>query len=230
MALVTCKECGGELSTKAEKCPKCGAVRKNHGCLMAVTIFFGFIFLVAVLSPRPKTPVSSELANKGPVVLKDSLKEPTFDARIKGIVGRYKENQELLKKYYANKKHVNQAQLDVLSLTTIINATKPGGLIPDKTINKSAVSLLPRIDEQSRMLFASSMEDSFMRQGQNITVRASGKGKKELRLVYVLMSQPLVYKFRNDFSIEETARSFGFSRVVYSNGLSSLGRSWSANL
>lgn len=44
MAMTKCKECGGELSTKAEACPKCGAkVTRTSvaamGCLVIILIF-----------------------------------------------------------------------------------------------------------------------------------------------------------------------------------------------
>src|SRR5262245_45797076 len=47
MALIKCKECGNEVSTKAETCPKCGArvARKPLGCGSAI----GVIVLAAVI-------------------------------------------------------------------------------------------------------------------------------------------------------------------------------------
>lgn len=50
MAMTTCKECGSELSTKAEACPKCGAkVRRTSvaawGCLV---VLVGVITLAAI--------------------------------------------------------------------------------------------------------------------------------------------------------------------------------------
>ena len=56
MAIVTCKECGGELSSKAKRCPKCGAVRKRHGCLMVLGVFLALGFLVAVVGGISNTP------------------------------------------------------------------------------------------------------------------------------------------------------------------------------
>ena len=46
MALIKCKECGNEVSTKAKSCPKCGVVlKKKTGCLkfigIAIFILFG---------------------------------------------------------------------------------------------------------------------------------------------------------------------------------------------
>lgn len=48
MALIKCKECGGEVSTAAASCPKCGAVvkkspKKLSGCLIFFVVVFAFI-------------------------------------------------------------------------------------------------------------------------------------------------------------------------------------------
>lgn len=52
MALIKCKECGKEVSEKAEKCPHCGVVvcqpKKKTGCLTQIfaVIVFGFIAML----------------------------------------------------------------------------------------------------------------------------------------------------------------------------------------
>jgi hypothetical protein len=51
MAMTKCKECGGEVSTKASACPKCGAVVKRTGCLT---------WIVAGFAPAPSKPKSPE--------------------------------------------------------------------------------------------------------------------------------------------------------------------------
>lgn len=51
MAMTTCKECGNELSTKAEACPKCGAKRpRTSGCLQIILVLIGLIILLPILS------------------------------------------------------------------------------------------------------------------------------------------------------------------------------------
>lgn len=42
MAMTKCKECGGELSTKAKACPKCGYQQVKHYSV-------GWIFLVGFI-------------------------------------------------------------------------------------------------------------------------------------------------------------------------------------
>jgi hypothetical protein len=48
MALIHCKECGKEVSSKADKCPHCG-VRLKSGCLMKLLyIVIGIIIFIII--------------------------------------------------------------------------------------------------------------------------------------------------------------------------------------
>lgn len=50
MALNNCKECGNEVSTKAESCPKCGAVlKKKTGCLGYIGAGLLILVIIGVL-------------------------------------------------------------------------------------------------------------------------------------------------------------------------------------
>ena len=50
MAMTKCKECGNEISTKADACPKCGAKQiRTSGCAKVVAIFFGFLFFLIIV-------------------------------------------------------------------------------------------------------------------------------------------------------------------------------------
>lgn len=60
MSLIQCKECGNQVSSKAQTCPKCGAriARKPMGCGALVgVVLLGALALGAVMSMMgPKTP------------------------------------------------------------------------------------------------------------------------------------------------------------------------------
>ncbi len=75
MALVTCKECGGEVSKKATTCPKCGAqLKKKHkGCRVlfgSLALIIGVILVISNVMSGPSgaseitTAESSEAQNK----------------------------------------------------------------------------------------------------------------------------------------------------------------------
>jgi hypothetical protein len=57
MSITKCKECGGDVSTKAETCPHCGyRIRKNTGAQILsalIMIGFGALIIYASLSLLP---------------------------------------------------------------------------------------------------------------------------------------------------------------------------------
>ena len=52
MALIKCKECGNEVSSKAESCPKCGAGIKSKpmGCGTLIGVIFLGIVIISIFS------------------------------------------------------------------------------------------------------------------------------------------------------------------------------------
>jgi hypothetical protein len=66
MSLINCKECGREVSSKADQCPGCGArLKKKTGCLKLLGYGFATLFVLAVIGSignRNKTPSNSGTA------------------------------------------------------------------------------------------------------------------------------------------------------------------------
>ena len=89
MAMTNCKECGSEISTKAEACPKCGAkVRRTSvaawGCLIIVALFailaaIGAIFGGGSSSSRtsPNTSSATVGAAAEPTAMANQSGSPT---------------------------------------------------------------------------------------------------------------------------------------------------------
>jgi len=74
VSLKKCKECGGEVSTKAAACPKCGArPEKSHRALKGFVIVVGFFTLMGIIGSQstPKehaksgTTVQHRQSNRG---------------------------------------------------------------------------------------------------------------------------------------------------------------------
>lgn len=72
MVLVRCKECGAEVSTQAETCPKCGVkkpTKKHSGCFILIVGFLALGIIGLIFSPstppavQPKAGVSSQDKN-----------------------------------------------------------------------------------------------------------------------------------------------------------------------
>lgn len=60
MALIDCKECGKEVSKKAESCPHCGAPLKKqptqYGCGTLILMLIVVFILIGVFLPDDRTP------------------------------------------------------------------------------------------------------------------------------------------------------------------------------
>ena len=65
MALVNCKECGGQVSKKAEACPHCGAPRKKKpqhksGCGSVLVLLVLLVILATQIEPEDPTPTNAK--------------------------------------------------------------------------------------------------------------------------------------------------------------------------
>ena len=55
MALIKCKECEAEISSKAKSCPKCGSpliIKKKSGCLQYLVLLFFSILAIGIFSSK----------------------------------------------------------------------------------------------------------------------------------------------------------------------------------
>jgi len=105
MAMTKCKECGNEISTKADACPKCGAKIRRTGCLtMGIAILIALVVLFMIVgscqqaregggstSYTPSTSTSStpsastgNRANDGLLALSDSDRNNLFTRYMSG--------------------------------------------------------------------------------------------------------------------------------------------------
>jgi hypothetical protein len=82
-------------------------------------------------------------------------------------------------------------------------------------------SLRKLVDEMApavRKRFAESIETDFLKAGMDVSVYAEGEATTTLRLKYVLMSRPLVYKLANDTKLIEGAKAAGFRSIIFADG------------
>lgn len=138
---------------------------------------------------------------------------------VEEIEARLKSNEERLKKYYGTTGQVKQATADLVRLAAIKGLYEKSDKKDEKGLGARADALMTRVSRQQRDdVFASATEEIFIKSGMDIKITAAGAKKEQLRLKYVLMSQPLVYKFQNDAKLPEQARLLGFEKIVYSDG------------
>lgn len=228
MAMTACKECKAKISTTAEACPQCGAkVKKTSGCALVVAGLFVLIALAALgrgctdstpprraAAPAPARAAAAEPAKAADPAVALSLAKKAVEE----IEARLKSNEERLKKYYGTTGQVKQATADLVRLAAIKGLYEKSDKKDEKGLGARADALMTRVSQQQRDVFASATEEILIKSGMDIKITAAGAKKEQLRLKYVLMSQPLVYKFQNDAKLPEQARLLGFKKIVYSDG------------
>ena len=188
-------------------------LRKGHSTLARIISFGWLAFFLFTISghdtPFKAPEATAQLISAAPQKVDtakpaDSTNKIASDSEtIKQVEQRIKENQELLKKYYATSESVNKAAADVLLLSVTKTMYSGGKTKEEKELNQRASKLLPQAQQQVRELYASSVEEIFVKSGMDVQVRAAGGDKSQLSIVYALMSQPLVYKFQNEMSVHE---------------------------
>mgnify|MGYP001382673009 CR=1 FL=1 len=95
MALVKCKECGSEVSTKADACPKCGAkVKKGMGCGSLLVICLGVLIVVAIATPSSpsSSAPSSSSSSSTPSKPREIVENSAWDGSVRQVERYLKSN------------------------------------------------------------------------------------------------------------------------------------------
>lgn len=94
MALVKCKECGSEVSTKADACPNCGAkVKKGMGCGTLLLIVFGVIVIVAMVTPStPSQSSAGSVSASPPAKPREVVENSAWDGSVQQVERYLKAN------------------------------------------------------------------------------------------------------------------------------------------
>lgn len=226
--MTTCKECKAQISTTAASCPQCGAKpKKTSGCTIILAAFFGLVLLSTIArgcsgnNASPSTTASS--TDSQPTIPTPAEADPVAvvaEAKktIEEIEVRLKDNAERLKKYYGTPEQVKQATADMIKLAVVKGMYEKSDKKEEKSLGARADSLISSVAQQQRTIYASATEEIFLKSGMDVKVSAAGAKKEQMRLKYVLMSQPLVYKFQNELKLPEQARALGFKKIIYSDG------------
>jgi len=234
MAMTTCKECKAQISTTAESCPQCGAKpRKTSGCAIIVAAFLGLFVLSAIVRGcSGDTTPTSAAAGPQPATAEPPKADPAAvlaesQKTVAEIESRLKQNSDRLKKYYGTPDQVKEATGDLIKLAVVQGLYEESDKPEEKKLGAKARNLIPTVSQQQRTIYASASEEIFVKGGMDVKVSATGTKKDQLRLKYVLMSKPLVYKFQNEVKLPEQARAIGFKKIIYSDGYN---ESWNVDL
>lgn len=148
------------------------------------------------------------------------------------IEQKLKQNEAHLSKYYGTNDQIDQCASHILALSMLkVDYLNHGKSKSEKELGRRAEQTSEKVAAQCRRIYASVIEERFMKKGLDIKVTTSGANQKQLTIKYALMSQPLVYQFQNEMHMQEAAKKVGFTKLVYTNGFdSSLGQSWTIDL
>ena len=132
-----------------------------------------------------------------------------------------------LKTYYADTDDAQSAANELAELHGVEQRHAHGDA-KGKALAQQAKALHTQLAVVARQIYASALEHGYVKNGFDWKVRANGT---ELRLTYALMSKPLVYKLQNESQIDVSAKQYGFTRIVYTNGFeSALGMTWTEKI
>ncbi|QQQ01012.1 hypothetical protein [Lysobacter enzymogenes] len=236
MALTTCKECKAQISATAQACPQCGAKpKKTSGCAIVILVVIGFGVLSMMAKgcsdqvDTPSAPSQAPTATPAaPAVQLDPAAKLTEAVQtVDGVEARLKENAQKLKKYYGTKSQLEDSTADLLKLGLVRAQYEKSKVKAERALAARADALFTKVGQQQRTIYASTIEENFIKNGLDIRTSVEGSKKDHLRLKYVLMSKPLVYKFQNEMKLDEQAKVFGFTKLIYSDGYN---ESWTVDL
>jgi hypothetical protein len=189
--------------------------------------FFGLIFVLVIAKgcsgdTTPSTS-NSHPAENPPATSTKAITDPaTVFAEAKQAVDeiqtRYENNAKQLKKYYATVDQVKESTTDAIKLAAVVGLYKNSKQQNERDLSRRADALAKNVIQQQRLLYASAMEQVFVKSGMDVSVSAIGKEKDQLRLKYALMSKPLVYKLQNEMDLQNQAKQMGFNKIIYTDG------------
>lgn len=84
MALTKCKDCGNEVSKKADKCPKCGAPIKKGVTFFQSVLFIGAVIGTLVVINKINDPETDAIKNK--ISVTANLKKDGLGLGLKGTL------------------------------------------------------------------------------------------------------------------------------------------------
>jgi hypothetical protein len=86
-----------------------------------------------------------------------------------------------------------------------------------EALSAEAAALGRKLLEQ-RKSYAATLEDAYLRKGQDFKIRTEGKDATTLRIQWVLIGRPFVYNAINDRELMLRWKLMGFRTIVFSDG------------
>lgn len=214
MAEKKCRHCNKMISISADKCPYCGKSLSNIGLALAIALplVICFIVFIAIFpwdhsqnnSPKPKqgerTP-SQEHLRSFQIALRtgDFATANMHFNQMPKDSPEYKKASEIYAKTTEERAKAKKESDKIVAATMIVQ----------------------------RQNFADAYERQLLDQGMDVYVSALGKSRQTLKVKWILVSRPLVYKMINDPNFVSKLREMGFKKLVMTDGYDD---TWSIDL
>jgi hypothetical protein len=110
--------------------------------------------------------------------------------------------------------------LTLIALYSVASATvanlRPATSSSTASAAGGNVTLLP--SKSNRVVLAEEVEESLVKEGHHVRVKAQGKDGRTLTVIWLQMGAQFVYKFASDDRLIKKLQSAGFSHIHFENG------------
>lgn len=221
--LKKCSSCFTLLLPKGAKvCPNCG---KRQGWTWPAKIFLALIILGIIGyilgqfgKPEQKAPPS--LTKQDESFNKLTPAEHLEEAK-KALSDGYKPNKDIMKTTWGRvtdaKKHLEAIKTDTSEYNEAKNLMQEVSR-REKEIKKVAAIIADQFMAEKRKNFSKEYEISLLDKGMDVHVSTSGKEHTILKIRWVLMNRPLVYKFITDKEAMPNLKKLRFKKIIFTDG------------
>lgn len=228
-----CPQCKIVNAPDAKFCKGCGIafavapIKKNNNLTLVIAIIGGLLFLCVIcgkcgstVSDSAKTAQSQTeqtapaLASTPPPQLKTSAE---IVAEAKTALSKTKTSQETiaaaerLSTVPANAKEYKEAQ-KLIAAYQKQRAAQEATEKKEKAINEKIVAKVVR------KAVIAAMEKDLLSKGMDFYFTFEGKEEDILRVKYVLMSRPLIYKITNETEFTQNMQKTGVKKIIFTDG------------
>ena len=235
MALVRCPDCGRDVSSEAPACVGCGRPMRGEPPPVAVTppdrSVSHLQSVLPVKQPQPP-PLPQKRGVHPAVVLLVIFGVSAVGGMSVFLISYY--TQRVNKMGPAEKPHAVEVPthehvgVDVRSLPTATpTPAPPTPIVVDVTtttdeelaaLRRDAAAQLDASGAEARKALAELLEAGMLSKGLDMRVEARGKGRKQLRITYLLANRPFVFQEMHDQGFIASIRTVGFESIYFSNG------------
>jgi len=195
---------------------------KEHRVLSGLIILFLLSIIVVLIDENQNTINSINTTNATNVTNSTNATNSNQWSMNKcnEIEKRIVEYRQDLKGHYPNEDMLTQLNNDIIALVAIqvyYEKSNNNNKIKKDVYLKSK-QLLPKVVFLRKLVFAKNLERKMLEDGHDMMIDVKGKNGEILEFKWALMSRPFSYQLVNKTNFLDTAKSYEFKKVIFTNG------------